>query len=237
MTASANQVNYTGNYPGTRSDTYRGAFTAEYDLGWATASSMTSILQDRTKLTLDTDYEAYPETPAFFAYENEYQNLYDDTSQITEELRISSPSDSKLKWLAGFLFFYEDDRVTDSTQYTQDHFNPFLPHAPLTLTTNNAIISPTTTDRRTYHESFYASVGYEVLPDFDIAGEIRIAEEDLSVQKPYQSRTSIDEYIGRPGRHHIRPRRRAARHHLCLRNAGYLLRQPEDIAAVPCHPG
>ncbi len=198
-TASANQVNYTGNYPGTRSDTYRATFTADYDLGWATASSMTSILQDRTKLTLDTDYGAYAEPPAFFGYENEYQNLYDDTSQVSEELRISSPSDSKLKWLAGFLFFYEDDRVTDSTQYTQDHVNFFYPHAPLTLTNNNAIISPTTTDRRTYHESAYASVGYEVLPDFDIAGEIRIAEENLSVQKPYQSRTSIIEYIGGPG--------------------------------------
>jgi outer membrane receptor protein involved in Fe transport len=196
LTASQNQVAYSGNYPGTRSDTYRGTVNADYDLGWATLTSLTGGLQDRTKLTQDTDYEAYAKTPAFFSYSNELQNLYNDTTQLSEEIRIASPSDSKLKWLGGFLYYYEDAKVVDSTQYYLDHPNAAYPHARLAPTNNESLLAPTTIDRRTNHASLFGSVGYEILPNLDLTGEIRIAKETVDASKPFQSRTSINEYIG-----------------------------------------
>jgi outer membrane receptor protein involved in Fe transport/outer membrane protein OmpA-like peptidoglycan-associated protein len=194
QTASANQVAYSGNYPGLRTDTYRGTLSVDYDLDWATVTALTGVLQNREKLTQDTDYEAYPRPPAFFAYENELQNLYEDTSQYSQEFRIASSKDSKLKWLGGFLYYYEDAKVIDSTQYYLDHFSAASPHAQLQPIYNNAILAPTTLNRRTNHESFFGSVGYEVLPGLDVTAEVRLAKETVDVTKPFQSRSTISTY-------------------------------------------
>ena len=196
QTANPNQVAYTSDYPGTRTGTYRGTVTVDYNLGWGTLTSLTGALQDRTRLTQDADYGAYAEAPAFFAYENELQDLYEDTTQLSEEVRLASNGDSKLKWLGGFLYYYEDAKLHDSTQYFLDHASASNPNARIAPTYDSAVLSPTKLDRRTNHESVFGSIGYEIAPKLNLTGEVRVAYEALNVSKPYQSRTSITTYTG-----------------------------------------
>ena len=196
QTANPNQVDYSSDYPGLHTATYRGTVSVDYNLGWGTLTSLTGALQDRTRLVQDADYEAYAVTPAFFAYENELQDLYEDTTQLSEELRLASNGDSKLKWLGGLLYYYEDAQLHDSTQYVLDHANPLNPLARTTPTYDSAVLSPTKLDRRTNHESAFGSLGYEIAPKLNLTGEVRVAYEALNVSKPFQSRTSISTYTG-----------------------------------------
>ena len=196
--ANPSQVAYTANYPGTREETLRQFITIDYDVDWATFDSRTGFQTNHTRLTLDTDYQAAAEPePTFqFSFENELQDFTYDTTQVSQEFRLVSPSDQKFKWLAGAYLFYEGANLYDDTQYTIDH-NPYdflYPHARFTPTQSNAINPFTDITRDTYHASLFGSVGYEILPRLNATAEVRVAYEGVDATKPNVSRTAISEY-------------------------------------------
>jgi len=200
ISANPSQVAYTANYPGTREETLRQFITVDYDMGWATFDSHTGFQTNHTRLTQDTDYEAKAEPEPFFQFdfENELQDFTYDTTQVSQEFRLVSPNDEKLKWIAGAYLFYEGANLYDDTQYYLDpsffsFLYPLARHAP---TGSNAINPFTETTRDTYHASLYGSVGYEILPHLNATAEVRVAYEDVDATLPNVSRTAISQYNG-----------------------------------------
>jgi outer membrane receptor protein involved in Fe transport len=198
--ANSSQVAYSGNYPGTREETLREFITIDYDMGWATLDSHTGFQTNHTRLTQDTDYEAKAEPEPYFQFdfENELQDFTYDTTQVSQEFRLVSPNDQKLKWIAGAYLFYEGAKVYDDTQYYLDpsFFSFLYPFARSAPTQSNAINPFTDTTRDTYHASLYGSVGYEILPRLNATAEVRVAYEDVDATLPNVSRTDISEYTG-----------------------------------------
>lgn len=198
--ANPSEVAYTANYPGTREETLREFVTIDYDLGWATLDSHTGFQTNHTRLTQDTDYQAaYEPLPTFqYSFENELQDFTYDTTQVSQEFRLVSPGDQKLKWIAGAYLFYEGAKLYDDTQYTIDPglYDFLYPHARFAPVQNNAINPFTETTRDTYHASLYGSVGYEILPRLNATAEVRVAYEDVDATLPNVSRTAISEYNG-----------------------------------------
>ncbi len=196
--ANSSQVAYTANYPGTREETLRQFITVDYNMDWASLDSRTGFQTNHTRLTQDTDYGAAAEPEPFFqfSFENELQDFTYDTTQVSQEFRLVSPSNQKFKWLAGAYLFYEGANLYDDTQYTIDHsiFDFLYPHARFTPTGSNVINPFTDTTRDTYHASLFGSVGYEILPRLNATAELRVAYEGVDATKPNVSRTAISEY-------------------------------------------
>lgn len=192
--ANASQVNYTGNYPGSRTLVVRNYVSLDKDLGTATFSSRTGFQTMHDHLSQDTAYDATPDPAAIFAFENEYQDFISDTTQVSQEFRLTSANNSKLVWLAGLYLFYENATLNDDTQYYLDHPSFFYPLARTDLIQNSVVNPYTEYTRTTHHASVYGSVGYEILPKLNATAELRMAYEGVDESKPIPSRTAISEY-------------------------------------------
>ena len=194
LQANGSEVAYTANYPGTRSTSVRNTVSVDYDLPGATFSSRTGFQTQHVRLTQDTDYEAAANPFSFFAFENELQDYTADTTQVQQELRLTSRGNSRFQWLAGLYLFYEGATLDDDTQYYLDHPSFIYPFARTAPTSNSAINPATETTRDTYHASVYGSVGYRILDGLTATAEVRVAYEGVDVSLPSASRTAITEY-------------------------------------------
>jgi outer membrane receptor protein involved in Fe transport len=196
--ANSSQVAYSGNYPGTSISTERHFLSADYDLDWATLSSRSMYTYSGQHVIQDTDYEAYAVPGAFFAFENELQDFSQQTTQGSQDFRLTSAAGSPVQWLGGLYLFYEGTRVNDLTQYYLDASNflgPFeYPHARTAPTDDTAIDPATVTTRRTYHASLYGSVGGEILPNLQATASLRVAYEAVNATLPSVSRTAVSLY-------------------------------------------
>ena len=189
--ANSSQVAYTDNYPGTHDDAFRSFLNLDYAFDTATISSRSYYGLDKTRLTQDTDFQAYPEPAATFAFENELQDFKQQIQQVSQEFRIASTNGGRFKWLAGVYGLYEQANLHDYSQYTLDHSSVIFPHGRLEGT-NNPLLNPyTTTNRDTFHGSAYGQAGYTILPGLEATAEVRLATETESAYKPNQSRTAI----------------------------------------------
>ncbi len=194
LQANGSEVAYTANYPGTRETSVRNYVSIDYDLPGATFSSRTGFQTQHIRLTQDTDYEAAANPLAFFAFENELQDVTSDTTQVDEELRLTSRGNSRLQWLTGVYLFYEGATLGDDTQYYLDHPSFFYPFGRTAATSNPSINPPTFTTRDTYHASVFGSVGYRILPRLTATAEVRVAYEGVDVSLPNVSRTAVSLY-------------------------------------------
>ncbi len=196
LQANGSEVAYTANYPGSRSTSVRNSISLDDELPGATFSSRTGFQTQHVRVTQDTDYEAAANPLAFFAFENELQDFTSDTTQVQQELRLTSRGNSRLQWLTGLYLFYEGATVGDDTQYYLDHPSFFYPFTRTAPTTSAAMNPPTFTTRDTYHASVYGSLGYRILPRLTATAEVRVAYEGVDVSLPSVSRTEISQYAG-----------------------------------------
>lgn len=92
------------------SHNYGVALTLNYDLSWATLTSITSYKyykQGSVSISpsygfVDTNGAGGTDLPGFFF------GIGSEDEFITQELRLSSPSDSKIKWVGGLYYSNED---------------------------------------------------------------------------------------------------------------------------------
>ena len=88
--------------------------TINWNLGFGTLVSSTSYTETKTSVQEDETAELGALTPVFFGRSLGVAATVNAPVQtITQEVRISSPSDQKLEWLAGFYF---DDQSADDHQ-------------------------------------------------------------------------------------------------------------------------
>ncbi len=194
LQANGSEVAYSANYPGSRVTSVRNYVSLDYDLPGATFSSRTGFQTQHVRLTQDDDYEAAANPLAFFAFENELQDYTNDTTQVEQELRLTSRGNSRLQWLTGLYLFYEGATLGDDSQYYLDRPSFFYPFARTAPTSDSAMNPPTFTTRDTYHASVYGSVGYRILPSLTATAEVRLAYEGVDVSLPNVSRTAVSQY-------------------------------------------
>ena len=91
----------------------------EYDLEWATLSSITAYREFTVDVNSDTDLKPYlTSTPGlFFEISFERFSRYRELEQFSQELRLSSPSGQKVEWVAG-LFYWSMDMFANRENRT-----------------------------------------------------------------------------------------------------------------------
>jgi iron complex outermembrane receptor protein len=95
------------------------SLTVKHDLHWAQFVSISSYRESSEHLNVDADYTPLP---LIFA------NIQGSVKSATEELQLLSPDSSKLKWIGGFFYFYNDATlypfgVSGEAVYPVEFFN------------------------------------------------------------------------------------------------------------------
>jgi len=148
--AYTNSDNISNNYQGGVS------LKGNFDLGWASLTSISAYRtnNDQEFFDLDAGPAQAPDT-----------YLHGSEESFTQEFRLVSPADSKLKWIAGVFYF------NDSAGYT-----------PLTfifLGTNDFVSSIGVQKTQSY--AGFAQASYEVLPKTNLTIGVRYTSDDRSI--------------------------------------------------------
>jgi iron complex outermembrane receptor protein len=90
----------------------------EHDFDWGVATSITAYDESDTKFTIDLSGGGnFDPTPASIAagFNTPEDNVLVDQDQhfeqFSQEIRIQSPGDQRLRWIAGFYYFSEDSEL------------------------------------------------------------------------------------------------------------------------------
>lgn len=141
-----------------------------YTLPWAELVSATGYNNTRTSQPTDASYTYGVAFPFFGLPAGESQYLYSlHLQKFTQEVRLQSLPDTRLEWLAGVFFTYENSKNFQSpsaltlTGEPIDGFNPlFVGQLP-----------------STYNEyAAFGSVNYHVTDDLEVLGGMRYSENN-----------------------------------------------------------
>ncbi len=156
----------------------QGALSIDYDLSWATLSSITAY--QRVSLFQDPDFT---DTPTGFALSMPALlglngvpgaattdiRVNADTKKTTQELRLTSPSGQRFSWLVGFFF---DDESSTNRQTVIGNLANGQP---------NPFFNPVLSISLPSHYREYAGFGqltYAITPKFEISGGLRYGRDD-----------------------------------------------------------
>jgi len=94
------------------------SFRIDYDLGWATLTSLTAYEELDSRRVEDT----VGSPNYYFAFHQDA-----DSEQISQEIRLISPDDQRLRWIAGLYYFDEDLAATTGIGVTPGSAGAFVP--------------------------------------------------------------------------------------------------------------
>ncbi len=200
LTADPSQVKYAGDLSGMIDSDTRSTIDAKYDFGWATLSSLTGIVTDDTSDNEDANFSFLPVGP--FGT-RQIGHSSQQTVQASEDLHLASAADSKIKWLGGVYYFFENARATNAgtvdAGYCGEFIQYFIPNlgcasAATGLPVSPSKIPPLPVYRQTQHGSAYGSISYEVFPKLNATVEARYAVEDVHAAQPGYSHEIAEEY-------------------------------------------
>ncbi len=147
-----------------RLDKYEAALNIDYDLGFATLTSTTGYYEFDLDLEIDTDILA----PNLFSV-----GAPEQSSQFSQELRLTSETGGAIEYIAG-LYFQNEDMSTqqparfnflDSVIAGIPPLTPLVPLLPL-----GQVI---TADQTTNTYSAFAAVTWNAMDDFRVTGSLR----------------------------------------------------------------
>jgi outer membrane receptor protein involved in Fe transport len=169
--------------PGTRRDRVRGALTASFTTssGYELVST-TGYSEENYEVQIDVSYGGYdfgvlapvPVATAFqaqWATQGAFQRFNGDKrNDLSQELRLSSPVDRKLRWTVGAYYFAAgDDFVRDDKLYR-----------------TGALIVPNGTAALTYRDikntAVFGSLEWDISDKWTVTAEARQAEETIDQQ-------------------------------------------------------
>lgn len=135
------------------------SFSLNYDMDWATLTSVTSYNHRKYNNFYDSDYSAAP-----------VQMTYSRGSEtsIAEDLRLVSQTDGSIDWLVGLYYYHLKGHPIDETVWVG-------PAAPIFggLTSDN--------HKRTRSVAVYASVTWHITPHWDLGVVMRKTRETKSI--------------------------------------------------------
>ena len=184
-------------YRGSDRKIFRIAGTLEWDMDWGALTSLTHYASANLRQAVENTRQG-----SFNALN--FGTLFKNrgkTKLFSQELRLQSEDDARLRWMFGGLYWKE--------KVNQDSFNlscinnqvlpnlPFLPCGPFFTALTSA--APDKWVRDTEHWSVFGMLEYNVTDQLVLHAEARYAGEDLFVSGPSAGRT-IDAFglAGRP---------------------------------------
>lgn len=166
---SVNTTEYedAGIFPGQVSKLFRSSLAMNLDLGDYTLTSTSSWDRIESETASDQDYSS---TRGFGGAFETYTSAGEDI--WSQELRLASPRDGRVRWQAGLYMF---EQKPDSTAIAGNLVaNPVAeqPDLPPVMTTQ-AI------DSRTRNKAAFAMVEFDVLENLTLTAEARYAEDEI----------------------------------------------------------
>jgi len=185
------------NYGGTDRDITRGTLDVEWEVGGVVLSSLTHYADATTSQaegSEDVSASTAPTLGEFF--------LDQDTTLFSQEFRVASTGEGRVKWLAGGLFWQEKVDLLDGSHTCLNYTDVFLgfpngpqpcgptvaaifPNAPLNVASDG--LTPLNADRwsrDTDHYSLFGLVEWEFIDDFKVTLEGRQTWEDVTARGP-----------------------------------------------------
>lgn len=161
-------------YQGLDRQLFRSSLIADYDFGAVTVQSTTAWNKSNILTDFDTDWTAIPDTLQFGALignlRNEFVREIEDYSQ---ELRLSSAQDQRLRWMVGAYGYKE--KVS-----RKDFARSFAvgSGAPRRLASANRSRESTET------LSGFGSLAFDITDALTVTGEVRYTRDKLAVNNP-----------------------------------------------------
>lgn len=170
-------------YAGYDRDYTRASLIANWDLGFATLTSTTAVNSSEVKFDQDTDFASAAAflvgTNVFGDFRGKFNEKVEDQSQ---ELRLTSNGDGRLRWLVGAYYAHEEARRT-TFNFSEATRNPAL-----------ARISPQNREATTL--ALFGSVDVDVTDRFTLGLEARWNQDELSASTIERITTTDVRYSG-----------------------------------------
>jgi len=134
-------------------DNVNSSFRLDWDLDWATFTSITGYNNLKLNEARDTDYTAA---------DVQYSTTKTDQDEFSQEFRLTSMDDQSIRWMVG-LYFYDTDKKEKI-----DHVGGALPEPFLTFSsflppgTFPALTNSSVSDESTRNLSGYGSFGFDL---------------------------------------------------------------------------
>jgi len=150
-------------------DTHGGSVNIKWDLGWAELTSVTALENVRSFRAEDT----VPNPGYIFTF---HQDI--DVEQWSQEIRLASPEEDRLRWIGGFYYFNEDALLTTAVSGASFAFDPtiFVPLAPVAAQ-GPKFIRHTKLDQENEVFSVYGQGEYEVTDKLTFTAGLRYSHE------------------------------------------------------------
>jgi len=155
----------------------------DYDLGFADLRSITGWNQLTDWLGgMGYPYENTTSIPATGGLDN-YQTQYLDVNATSEELRLTSNSDQRLRWMGGVYYLATDRFISTTVDTNNGTGMAMIEHAPVAATE-----SFLADNNHNNAWAGFANVDYDILPQLQLSAAYRY-DQDIRVQvvSPYQN--------------------------------------------------
>lgn len=161
-------------YAGLDRQLFRSSLIVDYDFDAVTVQSTTAWNKSNILTDLDTDWTAFPDVafgPALIGnLRNEFVREIEDYSQ---ELRLSSQQDQRLRWMAGVYGFKEKTTRKDFTRT-----------AAVGSAAPRARASVNRSRETTETLSGFGSLAFDITEALTVTGELRYSRDKLAVTNP-----------------------------------------------------
>lgn len=167
-------------YSGAEIENFRAALIVDGDLGSVSVKSLTGYVNSKNSIFQDNDFITGrdPITGLTTGAFQEAQQS-NEVTQISQEFRISSNSDSRFQWLVGGLYWHE--AVDQIDQYDAAlAFSPLSDQDILDFYTFAELQNPKFLSRDTDHLSFFAWTEYEMFDGLFVSAEARYTKEKIT---------------------------------------------------------
>ena len=166
-------VNY-GNIAGLDRTISRGALTLNYSFGGGyTLTSQSAVTKQQANVGADQSYSAVQFAPAFLGGSSWLSYNRDKLDYSSQEVRVSSPQNKPLTWLAGVFVYKEDGSGLTGNGVIAKNAAGAVVTAPLGLTPTSA--------SHVNNQAVFGRVQYAVDKSLRLSMEARFSEEQVRV--------------------------------------------------------
>ncbi|KAF0117052.1 MAG: TonB-dependent receptor [Hyphomonadaceae bacterium] len=149
------------------------SLTGEYDFGWATLTAITGYNSLILDTAVDSDYSAALAR---------YTTTLSDLTELSQELRLTSPSDKRISWMLGaYAFKLESDTALADLRDTDAHAIAAISAVPNGVRRQLLGGVITRLLETTENTAFFAQVGFKITPKLSLNLEGRVNRETKTV--------------------------------------------------------
>ncbi|MDR3512499.1 MAG: TonB-dependent receptor [Caulobacteraceae bacterium] len=148
---------------------------ADYDLGFATLSSVTGY----DKITEFVAGDQFPYTAGLTAFGSidGTQTQYTDVSAWSQEVRLTSPSNQRLRWMVGAYYLTTDGFISSTTGDDRGQGIARVERTPEFSNAANPTLTFFADDNHNQAYAVFGNVDYDILPNLQAAIGLRYDEE------------------------------------------------------------